>query len=262
MAAAAVRRRKRGVEGLDQFLELCKTDDSKDGTALEAMYKRLDLDVRKRDPMGRTLFHRVCEAGASRAVVRFLLSKGADPALTTVNGSTPLLLASEFGHLSVVTELLEDGTGLGFEEHMHRGYRGLGSSALLSACRRDHVEVALLLISKGVSVKRDANVGFQGVSGAPSGGGPLHWASLHGRLALVEALVDREADLDERTTDGPPLHWALTRKKYPVAAFLLNRGADPCLHHLNRQGKSLGEIVDKDWLEKLGLGLGVTPPTS
>ena len=154
------------------------------------------------------------------------------------------------------TELLEDRTGLGFEEHMHRGYRGLGSSALLSACRRDHAEVALLLISKGVSVKRDANVGLQGVSGAPSGGGPLHWASLHGRLALVEALVDREADLDEMTTDGPPLHWALTRKEYPVAAFLLNRGADLCMHHLNRQGKSLGETVDKNWLEKLGLGHG------
>jgi len=58
----------------------------------------------------------------------------------------------------------------------------------------------------------------------------LHWACLGGdHLELVQGLVEAGSDLHAKTNGGrDALYWASAYNRLAVAAYLLDRGADPC----------------------------------
>lgn len=57
--------------------------------------------------------------------------------------------------------------------------------------------------------------------------GPLHAAASHGHVLTCQALLERGADINARTTYGnTPLHQAVTHSQIPICALLLEQGCD------------------------------------
>jgi len=83
----------------DGNLELCKQRLSSSWTKVNAQ-----------DAQGKTALHEATRYGHIE-VVKFLISKGGDPKVTTVDGTTALQLAAQNGHDSLVKYLVTRQSG-------------------------------------------------------------------------------------------------------------------------------------------------------
>jgi len=246
MFAVANKHKIRRSQAIRDFVDLAKLQTEKADEKAENFFADHELDATRTDIEGYTILHKCCEKGLSRRLFHFLLKRGADVMAKTINGSTPLLIASERGHVEAVRCLLHETQ---FDNHMEKGYYGVGSTALLMAIKQNHVETALALIDAGVSVGADDNTGEI----SHEYGGPIHWAAYNGSLEVIKKLVAREADLNETSKDGVPLFWAAAGKHYRVMEYLLEHGATPNPDAINRQGKSLRDIIGEDKAIELGI---------
>jgi ankyrin repeat protein len=166
---------------------------------------------------GRTALHYAADYGHEE-VVAFLLEKGAQASTRDDNNVTPLMLASENGHVGVVKMIMT-----------HTGAEGLedrnidGRTALWYAARGGHGEVVAFLLEKGAqaSTRDDNNVT------------PLMWACIKGHLGVVRILVHHTKGKGLDATDNEygwtALHGAAFWGRQEVVRFLLSSGADPTI---------------------------------
>jgi ankyrin repeat protein len=157
----------------------------------------------------RTRLMSLCRAGDVERVT-FLLKVGAETGARDGRGWTPLHLASERGHESIVRLLLDKGADVGARTTS-------GSTALHWASCRGHASVVRLLLDKG------ADVGARETGGST----PLHIASRRrGDESIVRMLLDRGADVNARMTDGrTALHYASLEGHASVVRLLREAGA-------------------------------------
>uniref|UniRef100_A0A8C5NAR1 SAM domain-containing protein n=1 Tax=Gouania willdenowi TaxID=441366 RepID=A0A8C5NAR1_GOUWI len=159
-------------------------------------------------------------AGGHEHLVRFLLRKGASVDRRNHYGWSPLMQAARFGHLTVAHILLENGAEI-------NGRNRLGASVLTMAARGGHAHVVKLLLETAAeSCPAGGAVGggreFMDITA-------LMVASQFGHEAAVHLLLEWGSDVNfsQKTTGWGPLMVATLSGKVAVAQQLVERGADP-----------------------------------
>jgi len=149
--------------------------------------------------------------GGFLEVADFLIKAGADLEL---GASTPLMEASQEGHLELVRYLLEARADV-------NATTGTGDTALTYACENGHTDVADLLLQFGAQLEHESEGGRT----------PLMKAARAGHLCTVQFLISRGADVSRQTSnnDHTPLSLACAGGHLNVVEVLLQQGADP--HH-------------------------------
>ncbi|KAJ3109587.1 hypothetical protein HDU96_007169, partial [Phlyctochytrium bullatum] len=116
-------------------------------------------------------------------------------------------------------------------------------NSLISGQDHDPLRAATYLLDQGAPINCER----------PARYGPLHCAALHGLVEIVRLLVERGANVDDRSFDGrTPLHQAAERSHVEIALELLACGAD-------RDAvieSSEAEPLDEEYAELLGYSLG------
>ncbi|XP_066252742.1 ankyrin repeat domain-containing protein 17 isoform X3 [Euwallacea similis] len=147
--------------------------------------------------------------GGFTEVADILLKGGADIEL---GASTPLMEASQEGHLELVRFLLEYGANV-------NAVTQTNDTALTYACENGHTDVAELLIQYGADIEHESEGGRT----------PLMKACRAGHLCTVRFLIDKGANVRKQTTnnDHTPLSLACAGGHLPVVQLLLENNADP-----------------------------------
>ena len=140
-----------------------------------------------------------------------------------VRKATVLLLASYYGHLPVVTYLLDHGSSLK-ETTAH------GKTALISAASSGQLEVAQYLVSKGAKLTETDSTGLS----------PLHCAALCGSERTMTWMIERGAAINSRSKDNQtPLHCATIAGRMEAIQLLLAKGASIWDRTIYREGALL-----------------------
>ena len=122
-----------------------------------------------------------------------------------------LVLASHFGHSSVVELLLEKVTDLEAEDGMY------GQTPLSWAVEYGREAVVKLLLEKGADIETKDDTGQT----------PLSWAARKGHDVIVKLLLEKGADMEAKDNeDRTPLSWAARKGHYVIVKLLLEKGAD------------------------------------
>ncbi|VAH98438.1 unnamed protein product [Triticum turgidum subsp. durum] len=167
------------------------------------------LDVDSASKTGETPMVYAALAGKVQ-VMRYLLDRGADPAVRDDNGSTPLHYAAEEGHCEAVRLLLSKGVPV--DPVDHRG------APLQLAVAKDRVEVVKLLLEHGADPNKLVNHILT----------PLLMAVIRNSLKCMKLLIEAGADLNARGNFGPtPLTQAVDDGSTDFVKLLLEAGADP-----------------------------------
>jgi ankyrin repeat protein len=145
-----------------------------------------------------------------------------------LRGPDPLLEASYRGNLNVVTALIAAGAdpnaarpvpaGSPFvwEKAPVYGHVEAGSTPLLVASERGHLDVVRALIAAGADVNANVVIGWK----------PLQVASADGNLGMVTALIAAGADVNADIDGDTPLQVASEQGHLGVVAALTAAGAD------------------------------------
>lgn len=125
-----------------------------------------------------------------------------------------LVDAAFHGRMSDVRTLLDQGVDLNTQDKRGRFY---GNNSLHHAARSNNVELAKLLIERGMNVDAPG----------PTGYSPLHVASGLGQLKMVGFLADHGANLTQydKGSDTTPLQIAVIQGKAKTVELLLEKGA-------------------------------------
>jgi ankyrin repeat protein len=134
--------------------------------------------------------------------------------------STPLHMASTYGHVEVARVLVEHGADMAARND--EGY-----SPLHVASKNGHVDVARFLVEHGADMLARDN----------GDGTPLHVASIPGCVEVARLLVEYGADVSARDGGGgTPLLLASVNGHAEIVYLLVGHGAD--VAHLTKLGKS------------------------
>ncbi|CAI7651096.1 unnamed protein product [Penicillium pancosmium] len=171
------------------------------------------VDVNAGDYQRKTPLALAAEKGHA-SVVRLLIGREANPELADFQGRTPLLLAIENGHDIIVKQLLEEGV-----EGEGKNSRWNSERIPLALAALHNLDTATkLLLDKKVDV--DGKGAFQT---------PLAKASEHGHEKIVKMLLDNGANVDgsklDESTLSTPLSLAARNGHKGVVKMLLDRGA-------------------------------------
>ncbi|KAF7106414.1 hypothetical protein CFC21_107148 [Triticum aestivum] len=143
-------------------------------------------------------------------VMRYLLDRGAYPAVHDDNGSTPLHYAAEEGHCEAVRLLLSKGVPV--DPVDHRG------APLHLAVAKDRVEVVKLLLEHGADAGADLNA--RGNSGPT----PLTQAVDDGFTDFVKLLLEAGADPNIPSEHGAiPVEQAAVHGRRDLVEVLFSR---------------------------------------
>ncbi|KAJ1328888.1 ankyrin repeat domain-containing protein 50 [Microdochium nivale] len=148
-----------------------------------------------------------------RTVVKLLLEKGAEiEAKDSEYGRTPLSWAAKNGHEASVKLLLEKGADIEAKDSEY------GQTPLSWAAENGHEAIVKLLLEKGADV--EAKDG--------SGRTPLSWAARKGHEASVKLLLEKGADIEAKDSEygQTPLSWAAENGHEAIVKLLLEKGAD------------------------------------
>lgn len=137
--------------------------------------------------------------------------------------SSPLVLASQYGHLSLVAHLVNKYSdsidiNMGATIVSHTTKKKVHhATPLWAACTGGHLDVVQFLISRGANVNKTTLTRST----------PLRGASFHGYIKIMECLLDYGANLNTPNCIGQsPLCIAAMRGETKAVEFLLERGAD------------------------------------
>jgi ankyrin repeat protein len=192
-------RKSGNLEDLKNFLEgLEKKDQLKD---------IVDLKLGEWAPLHLAAFANWIE------IAKILIRNGAK-VRDTENSFTPLHCASSNGHLDAVKLLIENGADP--KDINKDGWTSLHAAAQNG--RRRVVKYFIDDLINGKSI--DVNITDKKVDT------PLHTAAFHGKLYVVEFLLEREANINAVNILGAtPLFYAALHNSREVFEFLLNKGA-------------------------------------
>lgn len=186
------------------------------------------IDVESRSPNDLTPLHLACQGG-HETIVRILLDARADPnAQHEASNQRPLHIAALDGHVGIVELLLEAGA-----EKDATGFGGVTSIHLATVAAREDC-VRLLL-------KADVNLEISGTPMASKGRAqtPLYTAVRLGHDAIAMLLIEAMADIESPIQNFPTmLHLAVALKSVPITKYLLQAGADPNSAKKSRFGGS------------------------
>ncbi|XP_071954118.1 ankyrin repeat domain-containing protein 17-like [Antedon mediterranea] len=162
--------------------------------------------------------------GGFLEVAKFLIEVGADMELGC---STPLMEASQEGHVELVKYLLYQGANV-------HATTATGDTALTYACENGHTDVADVLLAFGANLEHESEGGRT----------PLMKASRAGHLCTVQFLISRGANVNRATTnnDHTVLSLACAGGHLSVVELLLAHGANPT-HKLKDGSTSLIEAA-------------------
>lgn len=171
--------------------------------------------------------------------------------------SSPLVLASQFGHLPVLVHLL---IKFKHEIDINQGATIISrttkkkvhcATPLWAASTGGHLEIVEFLISKGADVNKTTLTRST----------PLRGASFHGHIKVMELLLANGADLNMPNCVGQsPLCIAAMRGETEAVEFLLKRGADRTQCTINGYTiMHLAAAKGKDEVIKLFLEHGISP---
>ena len=130
---------------------------------------------------------------------------------------TPLMIASEYGHVNVVTFLLERGAKMDLQDKQ-------GKTALHYAVRRGlgSCDILLCLVKNGADINARTNDDCT----------PLMIASKNGHVSAVTFLVEHRANMDLQDKEGnTALHYAVIGNATEVCNKLLTLGASLQLYN-------------------------------
>jgi len=166
-------------------------------------------------------------------VVHLLIKFGSNPNTQDINGSTPLHTAAHNGHLNILELLLESGADVDARN-------GQNQTALdVALVRRNHQVARYLANHIGVDMTPldenpplDAAFAFVGMAEntiIPGGLSrtSLHFASAEGNVEVVQSLLDKGADVNERNAEHESaLYVASDEGKLEVVKLLIKYGAE------------------------------------
>ncbi len=180
----------------------------------------------------------------SRELVEYLIKNGLDIEAKSDGGWTPLHSQAYGGFKDGVELLLEHGANI---EAKH----AYGMTPLINSIRWNRTEVAKLLVEKGANVDAANTLGRTPLIISATKGyhelakifldnnadisvkdghykrTALHFAALNGHLKIVEALLKKGADADEKDAAGKTsLDYANRYGHGKVAKLLISRGAE------------------------------------
>ncbi|XP_073505669.1 ankyrin repeat and KH domain-containing protein 1-like [Phyllobates terribilis] len=147
--------------------------------------------------------------GGFAEVTDFLVKSGADVELGC---STPLMEASQEGHLELVKYLLSAGANV-------HASTATGDTALTYACENGHTDVAEALLQAGADLEHESEGGRT----------PLMKAARAGHLCTVQFLISKGANINQATAnnDHTVVSLACAGGHLAVVELLLAKGADP-----------------------------------
>jgi len=122
-----------------------------------------------------------------------LLKSGADPDICGTSAVTPLCLASQQGHSSVVKGLIDANCSVRCSADIDGS---LSVTALHLAARNGHAEVVRLLIAAGADV--EAPMTTRNVSGITA----LHLAVESGHLETIDILLEAGSNVNRGTLNA------------------------------------------------------------
>jgi hypothetical protein len=147
--------------------------------------------------------------------------------------------------IDIVRMLLDKGANANSKgEDLARG--ASAEPALIEAINTNRLDIARLLVSRGADVNLPGNNGRSALQVAVSPfGEPRSAAARQSQVEIIEALLDRGAQLDARGADywqAPPLVLAIDKELPEIALLLIRRGADADVYVTftgrNRPGRS------------------------
>jgi ankyrin repeat protein/Flp pilus assembly protein TadD len=186
------------------------------------------LDSRNKD--GSPLLHQAIEKG-QRAVVEFLLEKGASLELSNNEGYSPLHWAVLTGQEKIVKLLIRKGANVKITNPA-------GYTPLHDAAHTGHEGITRLLIAKGadcyvkeklertpldLAIRENQTHLYHLLK-------PLHIAVQQGNLSQIRSLINQRAEaINSRDDNGQtPLHLAVISGSIEICQYLIDKGA-----HLN-----------------------------
>ena len=155
----------------------------------------------------------------TKEIFSLLLKCNADINILTHKGSTPLIIASQLGHLLVVDTLL-------VEYSNDPNFRNeVGMTALLLATQGGHYQVVEVLLKNGADPNIHDNDGWTA----------LILSSHNGHQQIVELLLEKQADPNVQTSKNgtTALIQASQNGNYQVVKVLLKNEADPNIHNID-----------------------------
>ncbi|RBR25720.1 uncharacterized protein FIESC28_01473 [Fusarium coffeatum] len=190
-------------------LKICDTDSQSYSVWFKIYWKSLVVKTGKglTDLMVASYF-------GHYTVVKLLLNKGAEiEAKDSEYGLTPLLWAVRNGYKAVVEILLEKGADIEATDTKR------DQTPLSWATEKGHDAIARLLLDKGAEIEaKDSQYGQT----------PLLLAVREKHKALVKVLLERGADVEakDRNDSWGPLLWAASNGYEAIVELLLDQGAD------------------------------------
>ncbi|CAH1185599.1 unnamed protein product [Phyllotreta striolata] len=176
---------------------------------LQTFLESRQAQVDDKDENGTTALMVAASKGRS-AMVRELLTHGADPNAEDNDSWSALLCAAKEGHTDIVLQLLEQNAAI---DHRDIG----GWSALMWSTYKGRVETALMLVEKGADVNAHGNFHISS----------LLWASGRGYAQIVECLLNHNAKVNVGDKYGTTaLVWASRKGYTDIVDLLLKAGAN------------------------------------
>src|SRR3972149_6230643 len=129
--------------------------------------KRVVISKKKEE----TIFS-ACENGNVEVLISLLIKNGANVNQADNDGTTPLYIASRYGHVEVISLLLNNGANVNQVDNVRR-------TPLYGASFHDHVEIVSLLLNHGANMYQIDNTKQT----------PLHIASSNDYVKVVHLLL-------------------------------------------------------------------------
>lgn len=170
------------------------------------------------DVQGRSALH-IAAGAEDGKILALLLDRGANVNLGDRNGTTPLCVAADDGHVDNVKMLLRANADIGAHCNVDK------NTPLHIAASRDHGSVVEVLLDAGAVLEARNRLSNT----------PLHAAVLGDNKSVLQLLIKAGADVAAKNNSGEtPLHLAVTRRMASMVKVLLAAGAP--LEARNKRG--------------------------